>query len=81
MQFDLDTILKLAGALVPVFSAIGSFFNHVVRQQQAEGKDVAPALLGANTVVNALALNVDKAVQMGQLFKAAAKPAEEPKAE
>lgn len=82
MQFDLNAFLQLAGALVPLFSAIGSFLNHMVRQQQAEGKEVSPALLGANTVVNAVALNVDKAVQMGQMFKAAvAKPAEEPKAE
>jgi len=82
MHFDFNAFLHLAGALVPVFSAIGSFFNHIVRQQQAAGKEVAPALLGANTVVNAVALNVDKAVQMGQMFKAAvAKPAEEPKAE
>ena len=82
MQFDFHNVLELAGALVPLFSAIGSFFNHLVRQQQASGKDVAPALLGANTVVNAVALNVDKAVQMGQMFKAAvAKPAEEQKAE
>ena len=82
MQFDLNAFLQLAGALVPVFSAIGSFFNHIVRQQQAEGKNVAPALLGANAVINAVALNVDKAVQMGQMFKAAVtKPAEESKAE
>lgn len=74
---DIHTILEIAGALVPLFSAIGSFFNHIIRQQQAVGAEVNKALLGANAVVNAVAFNVDKAVQMGQMFKAAAKPAEE----
>lgn len=79
---NIHTILELAGALVPLFSAIGSFFNHVVRQQTAEGKQPPAALLGANAVVNAVALNVDKAVQMGQMFKAmTAKPKDESKAE
>lgn len=83
MQFDLNAILQIAGALVPVFSAIGSFFNHIVRQQVSEGKVPHAALLGANTVVNAIALNVDKSVQMGQMFKTViAQPkADEPKAE
>ena len=72
MQFDIHKVLELAGALVPLFSAIGSFFNHIVRQQTAEGKQPPAALLGANAVVNAVALNVDKAVQMGQMFKAVA---------
>ena len=87
-QIDIHTILEIAGALVPLFSAIGSFFNHLVRKQQEEGKAPAPALLGANAIVNTIALNVDKAVQMSQLFKAARAPAAdeppveiEPKAE
>ncbi len=81
-QIDIHTILEIAGALVPLFSAIGSFFNHLVRKQQEEGKAPAPALLGVNAVVNAVAMNVDKAVQMGQLFKAARAPVvEEPKAD
>lgn len=75
---DIHTILEIAGALVPLFSAIGSFFNHLIRQQQAAGAEVNKTLLGANAVVNAVAFNVDKAVQMSQLFKAAAKPVEAP---
>ncbi len=79
---NIHQILEIAGALVPLFSAIGSFFNHLIRQQQAAGAEINRTLLGANAVVNAVALNVDKAVQMGQLFKAT-KPVEEeaPKAE
>lgn len=81
-KMDIHKILELAGALVPLFSAIGSFFNHMVRQQQAEGKAPPAALLGANAVVNAVALNVDKAVQMAGMFKGAvAAKAEEPKAQ
>ncbi len=68
---NIHTILEIAGALVPLFSAIGSFFNHLIRQQQAAGAEINKALVGANAVVNAVAFNVDKAVQMGQLFKAA----------
>ena len=75
---DIHAILEIAGALVPLFSAIGSFFNHLIRKQQEAGAELNKTLLGANAVVNAVALNVDKAVQMGQLFKAAAKPVEEP---
>lgn len=72
---DIHTILEIAGALVPLFSAIGSFFNHLIRQQQAAGAEVNKALVGVNTVVNAIALNVDKAAQMGQMFKGARKAA------
>ena len=72
---DIHTILEIAGALVPLFSAIGSFFNHMIRQQQSAGEKVNQALVGANAIVNAVALNVDKAVQMSQMFKAARKVA------
>jgi len=82
---NIHTILEIAGALVPLFSAIGSFFNHLIRQQQAAGEKVNQALVGANAVVNAVALNVDKAVQMGQMFKAsrrfASSKGDAPKAE
>ena len=81
-HIDIHTILEIAGALVPLFSAIGSFFNHIIRKHQEEGREPAPVLLGVNAVVNAVALNVDKAVQMSQLFKAARAPVvEEPKAD
>jgi hypothetical protein len=73
---DIHTILEIAGALVPLFSAIGSFFNHLIRKQQEAGQELNKALVGANAVVNAVAFNVDKAVQMGQMFKAVSKPAE-----
>jgi len=66
---DIHKLLEIAGALVPLFSAIGSFLNHFVRQQTADGKAPPAALLGANAVVNAVALNVDKAAQMGKMFK------------
>jgi len=69
-HIDIHTILEIAGALVPLFSAIGSFLNHLVRKQSEEGKEPAPVLLGVNTLVNTIALNVDKAAQMGKMFKA-----------
>lgn len=74
---DINAIIHLAGALVPLFSAVSSFVNHVVRQMQANGKTVPPFIAGASSVLNVGALNIDKAVQMAQLVKAmSAKPAD-----
>lgn len=77
---DLNAIIHLAGALVPLFSAASSFLNHVVRQMQANGHQIPPFIAGTSTVLNVGALNIDKAVQMAKLVKALnTKPvAEEP---
>lgn len=73
---DINALIHLAGALVPLFSAVSSFVNHVVRQMQADGRQVPPFIAGASSVLNVGALNIDKAVQMAQLVKAmTAKPA------
>lgn len=74
---DINAIIHLAGALVPLFSAVSSFVNHVIRQMQANGRQVPPFIAGASSVLNVGALNIDKAVQMAQLVKAmSAKPAD-----
>jgi hypothetical protein len=67
----LDSILTIIGALVPVFSALSSFVNHVVRTRQAAGESVPPMLMGAGAVLNLASVNVDKAVQMAKAVKAA----------
>ncbi len=74
---DMNALIHLAGALVPLFSAVSSFVNHVVRQMQADGRQIPPFMAGASAVFNIGAMNIDKAVQMAKLVKAmTAKPVE-----
>ncbi len=65
----IEHILSIVGALVPVFSALSSFVNHLVRTKQAAGEAVSPALLGAGSILNLASVNVDKAVQMAKAVK------------
>lgn len=72
----LEHVLSIVGALVPVFSALSSFVNHLVRTKQAAGESVSPMLMSAGAVLNLASVNVDKAVQMAKAVKApAAAPA------
>lgn len=66
-----DHILSFGTGLVTVMSAVASLINHIVRSRQEAGQAVAPALLGAGAVVNLASVNVDKAVQLAKLLKAA----------
>lgn len=68
----LDNVLTLAGALIPVFSALASFVNHLVRTKQAAGEPVPSMLLGAGAILNVAAVNVDKAVQLTKAMKGVA---------
>ena len=65
----LEHVLSIIGALVPVFSALASFVNHLVRTKQAAGESVSPALLSVGAVLNVAAINGDKAVQMAKAVK------------
>lgn len=64
-----EHILSIVGALVPVFSALSSFVNHLVRTKQASGEPVSPTLLGVGAMLNVASVNVDKAVQMAKAVK------------
>lgn len=64
-----DHWLALAGALVPVMSAVAGFLNNKVRLAQSEGQAVSPGMLQAAQIVNLLAVNLDKAKQLGALAK------------
>lgn len=66
----LEHVLSIVGALVPVFSALASFVNHLVRTKQEAGEAVSPALLGVGAMLNVASVNVDKAVQMAKAIKA-----------
>lgn len=64
-----DHVLAFLGALVPLMSAIAGLLNGRVRSAQSEGQEVSPALLNAASVVNLLAVNLDKAKQLASLAK------------
>ena len=64
----IEQTLELMGALVPLLSALASLVNHHVRKQEAANKPVSSMLLKSGALLNASALNIDKAVQ----FKAKA---------
>jgi hypothetical protein len=64
-----EHITSLIGIIVPLLSAIASALNADVRKKQAESIPVPPALAKVSAIVNAGALNVDKAKQMVDLVK------------
>jgi len=68
----IQTVLAFLGALVPLMSALASFLNHVVRQNEARGEKVSPALLSAGVVLNAGAVNLDKALQLAKKVRSGA---------
>lgn len=65
----LDEILKIAGAVVPLLSALASLVNHLVRSAQSRGEQPSSALLATGAVLNAGAVNVDKAAQLVTLLR------------
>ena len=64
-----EHITSLIGIIVPILSAVASALNADVRKKQAESVPVPPALAKVSAIVNAGALNVDKAKQMVDLVK------------
>lgn len=65
----LDRALVVAGAVVPLLSAVASLLNHVIRKRVAAEQKVSPLLSGAGTVINLAAMNLDKAVQLVKLAR------------
>jgi len=65
----LDHILTIIGALVPIFSAIAALLNNKVRAAQSNGDEVSPGMLKAIAAMNVMAVNFDKAKQLGDLAK------------
>lgn len=78
---NFDSVLSLAGALVPLFSALASFLNHVVRTQTNNGQTPNAVVLGIGGVLNAGALNIDKSVQLIQMARSLGAKADEAPAE
>jgi hypothetical protein len=65
----MEHILAFMGALIPLMSALASLINHIVRERQARGEAVSPALLQGGALLNVGAINLDKAVQLANLAK------------
>ena len=72
---QVDRVLVIVGALVPLLSALSSWVNHVIRTKEAKSEAVSPALLGVGSVLNVLSVNLDKAVQLRNMMKGRAAPA------
>lgn len=66
---SLDQVVSLAGIVVPLASLGASLLNQYVRSAQEQGGSVAPWVLHTSAVLNAVALNGDKAVQAVKLAK------------
>lgn len=65
----LSNVLEIAGAVVPLLSALASLVNHIVRATQAAGNQPPAALLATGAVLNVGAVNVDKALQLVKLIR------------
>lgn len=66
----LDGLIGIAGIVVPVASLAASLLNQRIRSAQAEGKTVDSWILHFAALLNAVALNGDKALQALKLAKA-----------
>ena len=65
----LDRALVIAGAVVPLLSAVASLLNHVIRKRLEAKQPMSPLLSGAGTVINLVSINLDKAVQLARLAR------------
>ncbi len=66
---DHMSVLGLLGAVVPVASGLSSFLNQMVRAKMEAKQEIPAWLLQACAVVNVIALNGDKVVQMMKASK------------
>ena len=57
----LEHILAIVGVLVPLISMVASLLNTAIRNLLIEGREVPKKLAAAGAIVNALAVNLDKA--------------------
>lgn len=66
---NLEHLLALAGAMVPLISMVASLFNTAIRHRQLEGREVPKNLAAAGAVLNTLAVNLDKASALAAAAK------------
>ncbi len=71
MSWDkLDHILSIAGIVVPLASVIVGSLNQKIRVAKEQGMEVPVWLLQVVSVLNILAINLDKANQLAKTAKA-----------
>ena len=58
---NLEHVLAVAGALVPMVSMVASLFNTAIRHRQMEGREVPKKLAAVGVAINTIAVNLDKA--------------------
>jgi hypothetical protein len=67
----LESLTSFAGVVIPLASVVASAINHHVRETQGKGEVVPEWMLKLAGVLNVLALNGDKALQLVKLVKLA----------
>lgn len=70
----IDFWLSVAGALVPVLSALSSFLNHFIRVKTSQGEQPNSAMLAAGAMINLASMNIDKGVQFVKMARGAEVP-------
>ena len=65
-DLNLEHVLAIVGALVPLASALAGVVNAQIRNQTASGETVSTGLLRAGQILNFAAVNLDKVAQFGK---------------
>jgi len=63
----MNSILLILGAVIPLLSAIASLLNSSIRKTAAAGKEPSKVLLAFASILNVLAINLDKGVQLARM--------------
>lgn len=68
-DLNLEHVLAIVGALVPLASALSSWVNGLIRNRSSSGEAVSTGLLRAAQVLNLASVNLDKVSQFGRAVK------------
>ena len=66
---NLEHVLAIVGALVPLASALSSWVNGLIRDRSSSGEAVSTGLLRAAQVLNFASVNIDKVSQFGRAVR------------
>ena len=67
MMQKVEFALAVAGVVVTVLSSVTSMLNHIIRAKTDKGEAVSPGLVRAVSILNFLAVNIDKGIQLGKM--------------
>jgi hypothetical protein len=65
-DLNIEHVLAIIGALVPIASALAGLVNAQIRNQTTSGAAVSTALLRTGQILNFAAVNLDKVAQFGK---------------